>query len=66
MSTLNKDECICGKKKGMLNDTNWKRHTTSCKMQKSKINNSDISSFFKRRSANVIETSQTKKQRLGK
>ncbi|XP_008182950.1 zinc finger MYM-type protein 1-like [Acyrthosiphon pisum] len=66
MSTLNKDECICGKKKGMLNDSNWKRHTTSCKMRKSKINNLDISSFFKKRSAraNMIETSQTKKQRF--
>ncbi|XP_050065236.1 zinc finger MYM-type protein 1-like isoform X2 [Aphis gossypii] len=64
MSTLNKEECICGKKKLMLNDTNWKRHTTSCKMRKSKNNNSDISSFFKRRSVNIIETSsQRKKQR---
>jgi len=26
--------CLCGKKKGALNDTNWIRHKTTCKVIK--------------------------------
>lgn len=40
--------CLCGKKRLNLNDTNWKRHLTSCSIAKLKKSNvvNDVSSFF--------------------
>lgn len=57
--------CMCGKVRGVLNPTNWKRHVTSCKILKSKSKNSDILSFIKRPAA-TIETLNPKKLRPGK
>lgn len=61
--------CVCGKKKGNINSTNWTRHTTSCKVRQNKIQNTDISSFFKRSAATIstkMSSTQTKKLRPGK
>lgn len=40
--------CLCSKKRLNLNDTNWRRHLTSCSIAKSKKSNvvNDVSSFF--------------------
>lgn len=68
----NNHECLCGKKKGVLNSTNWTRHITSCKVMKNKNTCSDISSFFKipatatASNSSNNELNTTKRQRLGK
>lgn len=67
MSKIN-IECLCGKKKGVLNSTNWNRHVMSCKVMLSKKKCSDISSFFKRPATtgkNELNTMR-EKQRFGK
>jgi len=48
MSDYNTSICLCGKKKLKLNETNWKRHLTSCSVSKLKKSNivNDVSSFF--------------------
>lgn len=60
--------CICGKKRGTLNDTNWARHTTSCKTVITVKTNENISKFFKRPAPNSTELSElvVKKTRSGK
>lgn len=70
--TENNKECLCGKKKGILNSINWTRHITSCKVMKNKNKCSDISSFFKvsdtatsTKNNEFDVNSKTKRQRLG-
>lgn len=60
-------DCLCGKKKGVMNSTNWTRHITSCKVVQSKNKCSDISSFFKIPAAAANNELKTimKRQRLG-
>lgn len=43
--------CLCGKKKLKLNDTNWRRHLSSCDIAKlkSKKQVNDISSFLNKK-----------------
>ncbi|XP_060864735.1 uncharacterized protein LOC132940945 [Metopolophium dirhodum] len=45
---MNSYSCdLCGKFKGLLNNTNWARHTEACKNKKRKLKHmQDISSFF--------------------
>lgn len=54
MSNLNTNfVCACGKKRSNLNDTNWKRHIFSCKVQErlkiSKTCNTLSTYFLKKR-----------------
>lgn len=46
--------CLCGKKKLNLNDINWKRHVTSCKIIKLKNTNSGnvLSNYFSQKREN--------------
>lgn len=48
MSDSNYAACLCGKKRLKLNETNWKRHLTFCKVAKLKKNNTvvDVHNFF--------------------
>lgn len=50
--------CLCGKKKGALNNTNWIRHKTTCKIIKlnSSCANKSILSYFKRSATKEIST----------
>jgi len=44
MSEIQKaNVCVCGKSRDNLNNTNWKRHITNCKIKK-KLKN--IKSFY--------------------
>ena len=51
--------CLCGKKKLNLNDKNWKRHVTSCKIIKLKNTNSGnvLSNYFsqKRKNESLVD-----------
>jgi hypothetical protein len=38
--------CVCGKHRGKLNNTNWKRHLDNCKARKTITNSRSIISFF--------------------
>lgn len=48
MSDSNYAVCLCGKKRLKLNETNWKRHLTFCKVAKLKKTNTvlDVQHFF--------------------
>lgn len=39
--------CVCGKKRGVLNKTNWSRHIDVCERRKIHNCNMNISKFFK-------------------
>jgi len=54
--------CLCGKKKLNLNDMNWKRHLTSCKIVKLKNTNSGnvLSNYFSKKRENVSSVDDIK------
>lgn len=71
MSNLNINNnslvCLCGKEKQKLNDTNWKRHISSCKISKMSKTCNPVSSYFlkKRESSEVtVHEMQTPKSKL--
>lgn len=39
--------CVCGKKRVNINDTNWSRHMSSCKKMKLSKSAPSVSTFFK-------------------
>lgn len=46
LNSLNKNEiCLCGKEKFQLNDINWKRHISSCKIDL-KFKNSEPTKYL--------------------
>lgn len=45
MSNIDKS-CVCGKKRGNINSTNWHRHLDHCSQIKTKQSNLSIKSFF--------------------
>lgn len=48
MSLVNETNiCACGKIKGLMNNTNWLRHTKSCKKRKSVLYTAKLNTFFK-------------------
>jgi len=56
MSKLHKGlVCLCGKQKSNLNDTNWKRHISACKIvvERSQVSKS-ISTFFVKKRDNLF------------
>ncbi|CAI6358525.1 unnamed protein product [Macrosiphum euphorbiae] len=60
MSKLNKSlVCLCGKQKSNLNDTNWKRHISACKIvvERSQVSKS-ISTFFVKKRDNLLARHQ--------
>lgn len=67
MSSLNNNVvCLCGKKKLKLNETNWKRHVSSCKIvlkhqnSKTQTNTSkDLTSYFPKKRQCSFETDAT-------
>lgn len=67
MSSLNNDVvCLCGKKKLKLNETNWKRHVSSCKIvlkyQNSKTQtktNKNVMAYFPKKREYSFETDAT-------
>lgn len=44
-------ECLCGRKRQKMNDTNWKRHVTACNVAKLKSSKtvSNIFSYMKKK-----------------
>lgn len=40
-------DCVCGKKRSNLNQTNWTRHVNACKKKKSCSTAHSISTYFK-------------------
>lgn len=47
----NNIECLCGRKRQKMNDTNWKRHVTACNVAKLKSSKtvSNIFSYMKKK-----------------
>jgi len=71
MSELHKSlVCLCGKQKSNLNDTNWKRHISACKISswkvksfknyiKKYINIKILLYFFKKRDNSFVDEALT-------
>jgi len=52
MSFQNDEEyCPCGRLKAKFNNVNWRRHITTCRIKKAKLNNKSITSFFSNKSS---------------
>jgi len=62
MSKLHKSlVCLCGKQKSNLNDTNWKRHISACKIvdERSQVSKSISTFFVKKRDDLFVDEAST-------
>lgn len=48
--------CVCGKKRGSLNNTNWSRHIDACQKRKNTSSKCSIAKFIKPTMSIIPET----------